>query len=220
MDETAAGTFREHCYACRRAKKHCLCGAVRPFATRMRIAILMHPKEAREQKMGTGRLSHMCLENSDLFVSYDFTRDERVNALLRDPAYAPFVLYPGPGAASFGELGPDRLPAGKTPLVFVIDGTWHNAKSLLFRSRNLGALPRLSFSGSYLSRFSIKRQPMAHCVSTIEAIYYLCREAEAAGSERLGGKDEVLMDILGRLVDTQLRYAREHRHRREDNNRK
>jgi hypothetical protein len=118
---------------------------------------------------------------------------------------SPFVLYPGPDAVNFKTLGKDALPAKKTLLVFVIDGTWRGARSLLNKSPNVRALPRLSFAGNYVSQFKIKKQPMEHCVSTIEAIYYLCREAEAAGYEDLGAGPEVLMQVFKRLVDTQIR---------------
>ena len=158
---------REECYTCRRAKKNCLCGSIKPFATRMRFVILMHAKEDQKQKTGTAWLAKMCLRTAELLVGTDFTDNERVNSLIQDPSYSPFVLYPGPKAASFKTLGKDALPEGKTPLVFVIDGTWRGARGLLNKSRNIRALPRLSFSGSYKSQFVIKRQPMAHCVATI-----------------------------------------------------
>ena len=50
---------------------------------------------------------------------------------------------------------------------------------------------------------------MPHCVSTIEAIYYLCKEAEEAGYENLNGQNEVLMSIFKKLVDTQINYQKE-----------
>lgn len=212
--------YREQCYTCRRVKKHCLCGSVRPFSTRTRFVILMHEEEARKQKTGTGRLAALCLTNSELLTGIDFSDNPRVNALLSDPAYVPFVLYPGPKAVNFSTLPAAALPAGKTLLVFVIDGTWRTAKSLLNKSRNVRALPRLSFAGSYLSRFSIKRQPMAHCISTIEAVYHLCNEAEAAGHETIGRKKEVLLELLKELVDTQVHYRKTVGRRREDNKRK
>lgn len=219
MHRPAAPVSREECYTCRRVKKHCLCGSVRPFATRTRFVILMHDEEARRQRTGTGRLAKMCLANSELLVGVDFTDDRRVNALIADPAYVPFVLYPGPKAVNFAGLGEGFIPGGRTPLVFVLDGTWRTARSMLNRSSNLKALPRLSFSGSYCSRFSIKRQPRPQCVSTIEAIYHLCGEAEAAGVERRGQAREILMDILGKIVDTQVHYSRTAGRRREENRR-
>lgn len=213
-------TFREQCYVCRRAKKNCLCDSIKPFSTGMRFVILMHEKEAREQKTGTARLAKLCLTNSELLVGVDFTRDERVNSLLQDPSYSPFVLYPGPGAANFQTPGKALLPEGKTLLVFVIDGTWRCARALLHRSLNIGALPRLSFARDYVSRFTIKRQPLRHCVSTIEAIYYLCREAEEAGYEELGARKEVLPVLLEKLVATQLKCQKERGRRREENRKK
>ena len=208
---------REQCYACRRAKVNCLCGSIKPFATRMRIVILMHYEEARAQKTGTARLAKLCLTNAELLIGTDFTRDERVNALLQDPAYAPFVLYPGTDAVNFKTSGRGLFPEGKTPLVFVVDGTWRSAGQLLKHSQNIRALPRLSFSGGYVSRFAIKKQPMRHCVSTIEAVYYLCKEAEEAGYEKLNAQSEVLMELLKKLVDTQLYYKKVKGRRREEN---
>lgn len=210
---------RKECYACRRAKKNCLCGGIKPFSTRMRFVILMHSEEAHKQKTGTARLAKMCLRNAELLTGVDFTHNERVNSLLRDPSYSPCVLYPGPEAVDFKTLGKDPFP-GKTLLVFVIDGTWGGARSLLNRSRNIRALPRLSFSRGYISRFVIKRQPMAHCVSTIEAVYYLCKEAEEAGYEKLDARAEPLMALLNKLVGTQLHYQKVKGRRREDSGKK
>ena len=212
MTETA---HREECYTCRRAKKNCLCGSAKPFATRMRFVILMHTKEAHKQRTGTARLAKMCLTNAELLIGKDFSRNERVQDLLRDPAYSPFVLYPGPRAVNFRNLGKAPPPEGKTLLVFVVDGTWRGARSLLNKSPNIRALPRLSFSRAYVSQFKIKKQPLEHCVSTIEAIYYLCKEAEEAGYEELKSQAEGLMAIFKELVDTQLEHARGKGGRRE-----
>lgn len=206
LPEEAQSGNREECYVCFRAKKNCLCGSIKPFATRMRFVILMHVKEARREKTGTARLAKLCLKNSELLIGTDFTLDERVNALLRDPSYSPFVLYPGPEAVTYKTLGHELLPEGKTLLVFVMDGTWECAKRMLHRSKNLRDLPRLSFSRSYFSKFAIKKQPMENCVSTIEALYYLCKEAEAAGYEDLKARSENLMAVFQKLVDTQVDY--------------
>ena len=171
--------------------------------------ILMHTKEARRQKTGTARLAKLCLTNAELLIGTDFTRNDRVNFLLRDSAYIPFILYPGPKAVNLKTLGNDLLkPEGKTLLIFVLDGTWTCAKRLLNKSQNIRALPRLSFSRSYISQFAIKKQPGEHCVSTIEAIYYLCEEAQEAGYENLNVQNENLMVVFKKLVDTQIDYQR------------
>lgn len=200
---------REQCYACFRAKANCLCDSIKPFSTRMRFIILMHTKEARREKTGTARLAKLCLTNAELLTGTDFTQNERVNTLIQDPSYYPCVLFPGPRAITFSSPGRDLLnPEGKTLLIFVLDGTWSCAKKILNKSKNLHALPRLSFSRSYISRFIIKRQPKEHCISTIEAIYYLCKEAEEAGYESLNEQKETLMVLFKKLVDTQILYQK------------
>lgn len=178
--------------------------------------ILMHTKEAHKQRTGTARLANLCLANAELIVGTDFTHDERVNSLIGDTAYSPFLLYPGPKALNFKTLGDEALAGGKTLLVFVVDGTWRGAKKVLNRSPNIRALPRLSFGRSYVSQYKIKKQPMEHCVSTIEAIHYLCLEAEEAGYEKLHGQNGILMAIFKKLVDTQLDYQRGKGRRREE----
>ena len=140
--------------------------------------------------------------------------------MLRNPSYSPFVLYPGPKAVNFRNMGAAPAAAGKTLLIFVIDGTWNCARQLLYHSRNPHAVPRLSFSGNYISQFRIKKQPMQHCVSTIEAIYYLCKEAGEAGYEALNGESENLMVVFKKLVDTHLPYQNGKGRRREENKKK
>ncbi len=198
---------REQCYTCFRAKINCLCDNIKPFSTKMHFVILMHTKEARREKTGTARLAKLCLTNAELLIGNDFSQNERVNALIQDPAYYPLVLFPGRNALNFSAHGNSRLnPKGKKLLIFVIDGTWSCAKKILNKSSNLQLLPRLSFSKSYISRFIIKRQPKEHCISTIEAIYYLCKEAEKAGCENLEKQPEILMLLFKKLVNTQISY--------------
>lgn len=200
---------REQCYACFRAKINCLCDIIKPFSTRMRFVILMHTKEARREKTGTARLAKLCLTNAEILIGNDFTQNEHVNALIQHPSYYPLVLFPGRNALNFSSHGNSRLtPKGKKLLIFVIDGTWTCAKKILNKSLNLQALPRISFSKRYVSSFIIKRQPKEHCISTIEAIYYLCKEAEEAGLEKLEGEPETLMVLFKKLVDTQILHQK------------
>jgi len=220
LPEEPQPEYREECYICHRPKQMCLCDSIKQFSTNMRFVILMHDKEAKDQRTGTGRLAHLCLENSELLVGVDFTENKRVNELIKDPAYVPYVLYPGPSAVNFSMLEQNGFTAGKTILIFVIDGTWRTAKSIINKSKNIQLLPRISFSGSYISQFKIKKQPKDYCVSTIEAIYYLCREAESAGYEKLSGSETALMTVFKKMVDIQLSYSSRFHKRREDNKKK
>ena len=62
----------------------------------------------------------------------------------------------------------------------MIDGTWFCAKKIIQKNPAIMALPKLSFSGSYRSIFTFKKEPREECVSTIESCYYLLKELQAA----------------------------------------
>ena len=49
----------------------------------------MHPKEAYKQKIGTGRLTHLSLIDSELIIGVDFTENDAVNSYINNPAYYP-----------------------------------------------------------------------------------------------------------------------------------
>ena len=73
-------SFRDVCLECFRPTKSCLCDDIQSFDTVTQIVILMHPKEAKKVKMGTGRLTHLYLNNSEIRIGSDFTDDERLEA--------------------------------------------------------------------------------------------------------------------------------------------
>ena len=73
-------------------------------------------------------------------------------------------------------------------------------------SHNLHPLPRISIRSETPSKFVIKHQPNKECLSTIEAFYVLLKEMDRLGIEKLRGRHNTLMDILERIVNTQLSY--------------
>jgi DTW domain-containing protein len=75
------------------------------MATRTRFVFLMSPKEFKEEKAGTGRLTHLCLPNSELHMGKGFEHDEAVRALLADPANFCVLLYPGRDALNLSGAG-------------------------------------------------------------------------------------------------------------------
>ena len=60
---------------------------------------------------------------------------------------------------------------GKGANIFILDGTWPCARKMLKLSKNLQKLNRVSFDNSIASKFIIKQQPEALCLSTIESVY-------------------------------------------------
>ncbi|GAL80094.1 hypothetical protein JCM19274_3664 [Algibacter lectus] len=55
----------------------------------------MHPKEYKKEKSGTGHITNLQLENSEIIVGVDFTNNKRVNDILAKENSSSFLLYPG-----------------------------------------------------------------------------------------------------------------------------
>ncbi len=201
------GLYRKSCLNCFRPLSHCLCADIHAFKTRTRFAILMHPQEAKRIRNGTGRLAHLILPNSEIFTGLDFSIHSKVQALLADEKFNPFILYPGRTSEDISEYDPAQLTKnGKIPIVFVIDGTWKAAKKMMKMSQNLHTLPRISILPKMPSRFLIKQQPNILCLSTIEAIFFLLTEFEKKGLENLNGRQENMLDVLDKMVKIQLSH--------------
>lgn len=206
-DQDTSHLRREDCLKCFRPLSHCLCPHIRPFQTRTRFVILMHPKEARKTRNSTGRLAHLALRNSEIVTGIDFSENPRIQSLLKEKTFQPFILYPGKTSKDISEFTAQDLKGlGKQPLVFAIDGTWTAAKKMMKMSQNLHPLPRISIQPETPSRFVIKHQPNNQCLSTIEALFVLLSEMERMGIEKLQGRHNTLLDTLERMVKTQLSY--------------
>lgn len=158
---------RTTCYHCYRPMYLCMCTSVNPIHTQTKFIILMHPKEFKKTKNGTGRLTHLSLPNSQLYIDVDFTQHKAINALIDDPKNLCYVLYPG---AESIHLNTTKIELGNRQLViFIIDSTWPCSVKILRLSHNLQRLPKLSFTHSKISQFQIKEQPKEFCLSTMES---------------------------------------------------
>lgn len=195
------------CYECFRSNKGCLCKEIRPFKTKTKIVILIHPKEAKKQRVGTGRLTQKSLENSMMIMGVDFTNDKLVNQLIDDPTKKSFLLYPGEDAINLSQNENFPVEDNRENVIFVLDGTWPCAKKMLRESQNLRTLPRVCFDSTIRSKFSIKHQPAQNCLSTIESVSFLLSELERQNVESLGSGAEHMVELLEKMVAYQRECA-------------
>jgi len=159
---------RAHCYRCYRPKSSCMCGHIRPILTQTTFVILMHPKEFRKTKNGTGHLTHLSLPNSERFVGINFTHHARVNEIIA--THESFVLYPSAHALNLSRENPRKtLHVNKPMAIFLIDSTWACSLKMMRESQNLRGLSHISFDATKCSEFKIKEQPKEYCLSTIES---------------------------------------------------
>ena len=174
---------RGKCLACARPTPACLCEHITKLPTRTRFVILMHPKEFKYEKDGTGKITHASLPNSEILWDVSFTDNKRVNQLITDQSKHCVLLYPGDAKnVSAGEFLPQDIQS-KELVVFLLDGTWACAKKMLKLSPNLQALPRLMFTPTAKSEFYIKQQPHEWCLSTIESTFQFIEALALAGLE-------------------------------------
>ena len=182
------------------------------MSTRTRFAFLMHPKEFKQEKAATGRLTHLCLPNSELHVGVGFDDHAEVQALLRDSRYCPVLLYPGPGALNLSHASPSELTqfsaqlGDRTLLVFILDATWALGRKMLRLSSSLQTLPRLMFTPRSPSRYLIKQQPHPSCLSTLESTHELLLALQCAGLDEYV-MPEQLLSIFERMQSFQIRCA-------------
>lgn len=208
---------RETCYRCFWPKAHCWCASIEPMSTRTRFVLLMHPKEWKREKAATGRLTHLCLADSEVHMALECDAHPAVQAILRDPACFPVLLYPGAGARNLsrGALTAEDL-GGRRLVVFVLDATWGRARKMLKLSPRLQQLPRVVFTATAPSRYVIKRQPQEGCLSTLEAVHEAMLAFARCGLDHYDRPDQLLA-VFDRMQQFHIDCARDpartdHRH--------
>jgi len=180
---------RIKCYQCMQPSVTCVCKHINALQTKTRFIILMHPKEYKKEKNGTGRMTKLQLENSEIIVGVDFTNNKRVNELLENSDS--FMLYPGNDSFNLSTRKSTEVNSfiGDNANIFILDGTWPCARKMLKLSTNLQALKRVSFDNKIKSKFIIKQQPEPLCLSTIESVYTVLNLLKAGNVEQCETKD-------------------------------
>jgi len=177
--------------------------------TRTKFVFLMHPYEHKRVKANTGRLTHLSLRNSELYLGISFDDHDAVQALINDPRNFPVLLYPGHGAR---DLSKGELPAvdfaGRRLVVFLLDATWRLVRPMFRTSLSLQRLPRIMFSNAAPSRYIIKRQPEPGCLSTLEATHELLLALDRSGLDHYA-QPEQLLGLFQRMQDFQIRCTAE-----------
>ncbi len=156
--------------------------------------ILQHRRE-RFHPFNTARIVQHALERSQLLVAHNVDLASQFSAMqLRNQVG---LLYPGNEAEVLTELPADALP----DQLIVIDGTWHQAKTLLRDIPRLQSLPRYCLAPSSPGRYRIRREPNDQSLSTLEATVAALRaiEPETPGLDRL-------TDVFDRMIGDQLKH--------------
>jgi DTW domain-containing protein YfiP len=187
---------RSTCLRCLRPTAFCVCAELPAIPSRVHVVLLQHPREAR-LAICSAWLAHLALPGSELHRGVRFEESARVRELLREPGAA--LLFPGEGAE------PAEARAGAPPSVlFVVDGTWHQARKMLRQNPSLAALPRLALTAPPVSGYGdLRREPGPEHLSTIDAVALALGALESDPS-----RFEPMRAVFRLMVERQLACAR------------
>ncbi|MBU1070733.1 DTW domain-containing protein [Myxococcota bacterium] len=156
----------ERCGRCRMHLPLCICASIPRLVIGTRLILVMHHREEKKPT-ATGPLALEMLPNSELRIHGrretpldfgDFDGSDRRTLL----------LYPGEDAEilSAAFLDRDRRPVN----LIVPDGSWRQAARMGKRLPGLQMAERVRLPDGPPTRWGVRREIHAHCLSTFEAI--------------------------------------------------
>lgn len=196
---------RNYCYKCYRPNSSCMCKYINKIDTKTKFIILMHPKEFKKTKNGTGQFTKNSLTNSELFIGIDFSNHKKINEIIENKNNDCYLLYPSESSLN---LSDEKIHSNKNLVIFIIDSTWACSKKIIKSSHNLQKLKMLSFNVKKTSQFKIKKQPNNYCLSTIESTQYIIKLLNKYNLEDLNTiKIEQMTKPFEKMVNYQLNCA-------------
>ena len=188
------GSRRPHCPACRLVTSHCQC-ALRPQVhTHAGICLLMHDTEPLKPS-NTGWLIADLVADTHAFGWARTEVDPALLALLADPQWQPYVVFPGEYAPPERVLQtlPEAAGAGPRPLFVLLDATWPEARKMFRKSPYLERFPVLSLLPEQLSRYRLRRSKRDDHLCTSE-VAALC--LGLAGDEQAAAALDAYLDVF------------------------
>ena len=179
-----------------------MCGLRPELATRAAFCLLMHDAEPLKPS-NTGWLIADVVPDTHAFGWARTEVDPALLALLADPQWQPYVVFPGEFAQAARVVqavapqadaaAPAAAPQGPRPLFVLLDATWPEARKMFRKSPYLNHLPVLSLQPEQLSRYHLRRSTrMDHfCTSEVGA---LC--LELAGELQAAQVLEAYLDVF------------------------
>lgn len=192
------GPRGERCAACRLVPSHCLC-ALRPSVpTHAAVCLLMADIEPVKPS-NTGWLVADVVPDTFAFGWARTETDPALLALLADPQWQPYVVFPGEFVAAervVTQVQGVDVRAGQPrqrPLFVLLDGTWAEARKMFRKSPYLDHLPVLSLQPEQISNYRLRRSNRDDhfCTSEVAA---LC--LALAGESQVAQTLEAYLDVF------------------------
>ena len=206
------GPRGERCDGCRLRPTHCMC-ALRPeLATEAGFCLLMHDSEPLKPS-NTGWLIADVLAQTWAFGWARTAAEPALLALLADPQWQPYVVFPGefvqPPQRVVQSL-PKAPPAGtsldgaadatgsvvRRPLFILLDATWPEARKMFRKSPYLDRFPVLSLHPEAFSRYQLRRSNRSDHFCTSEVAALCLEQCPSAADRHAGQVLEAYLDVF------------------------
>ncbi len=132
----ARGSRAERCPGCRVIATHCLCDWKPSVSAESGICLLMHDTEPLKPT-NTGWLIADLIEDTSAFGWLRTSVNEGLLALLDDPQWQPYIVFPGEFVAPERVVTDVVRSPEKRPLFILLDATWTEARKMFRKSPSL-----------------------------------------------------------------------------------
>ncbi len=186
----------QRCYQCFRPKPLCFCQSIPRIDNNTNVLILQHIGE-RFHPFNTARIVQRALRHCHLIAGHNQRLGRHHLPIQANSA----LLFPRADAPSLAELPASRRP---NQLV-IIDGTWHQAKTILRDVLQLQKIPCYRLAPAAPGQYRIRREPNSQSLSTLEATVAALRvlEPDTVGLEQL-------LAAFNQMVEGQLTHPNRH----------
>lgn len=158
--------IRERCPVCGASRTLCLCDVVPRIELKTRIALIIHHREL-SRNSNTGLLALRALVNSAVRIRGEGREALDLQELL-DSEYRTFLFFP---CADAVELDRALVSQDDRPIQLIVpDGTWRQARKILFRHPELKELPRVKIGTQRPPIFQLRAQSRPERMATLQAI--------------------------------------------------
>ena len=188
----ARGSRAERCTGCRVIATHCLCAWKPRVQADSGVCLLMHDTEPLKPT-NTGWLIADLIEDTSAFGWLRTSVDERLLALLDDPQWQPYIVFPGEFVAQERVVNEVQRQPGKRPLFILLDATWTEARKMFRKSPYLDRFPVLSLQAEQMSRYRLRRSKRDDHFCTAE-VAAMC--LDLAGDDQASPALDAYLDVF------------------------
>ncbi|MBC7002689.1 DTW domain-containing protein [Photobacterium sp. BZF1] len=163
----ARGGKVERCLFCMLRKHLCICSSKPEITSNAAFLLVMYDDEILKPS-NTGRLIADLFEDTYAYIWSRTEPNPDMLALLEDPQWQPYVVFPAEYAAPERVAEQVAMEAGKRPLFIMLDGSWAEAKKMFRKSPYLNRFPVLSINPEKPSRYKVREASKENQLGTAE----------------------------------------------------